>query len=368
MNLHEGEVPAPLISIIVPSLNEKRAIDRTLRQIMQAGSDIETIVVDGGSSDGTSERLERAPVRVLRTRPGRGHQLDFGAAAARGTMFWFLLPGTLITAEAVAMLRTAACDPSILSGNFGLVFDGGSRPAKILTWTYRRLRPLGLCYGESGFFVRADVYHHVGGFRDLPRFEDLDLLWRLERAGKFVRLPAVITMSSRRYEKPGFALRFTRWIFLQLLFGLGFNPAPRRSRAEEGSREPALLLVYNTDSGFLDILVDAVRQLFSISQQDCRLHSLTHGLVRMHPEWADFLVGLGPPVEFRHRDEFFRKHPELRIDLPAVLYRRGRAIRTLIGGEEIRSCASMAQLEDLLRQRIPTAAGPTSRASVVQSV
>jgi hypothetical protein len=66
---------------------------------------------------------------------------------------------TLITPEAVTELRRALEDPSIKSGNFQLVFDGESTAAKIMTWIYRHLRLIGLCYGDSGYFVRTDSLH-----------------------------------------------------------------------------------------------------------------------------------------------------------------------------------------------------------------
>jgi rSAM/selenodomain-associated transferase 2 len=217
-----GEQPA-VISIVVPCLNEHKAIDATLERLLRTGSDFEIIVVDGGSTDGTLERLNHPRLRVLRTRKGRGHQLDFGARAARGDMLWFLHADTLINPEAEAALRAARLDPSITSGNFCLVFDGASRSARCLTWIYRHLRLIGLCYGDSGFFVRAEVYRRVGGFADYPLFEDLDLLRRLRRVGKFVRLPGSITTSSRRFEDR-FILTFAFWTFLQVLYWLGCDP------------------------------------------------------------------------------------------------------------------------------------------------
>jgi rSAM/selenodomain-associated transferase 2 len=214
----------PLISIIVPCLNEAKVIGATLEPLLTTGPDVELIVVDGGSTDGTLQQLENPRIRLLKTRKGRGHQLDFGAREALGEMLWFLHADTLVTPEAEAALRSAARDPAILSGNFRLVFDGSSRAAKTMTAIYHYLRWIGLCYGDSGFFVRADVYREVGRFADYPIFEDLDLLRRLKQAGPFVRLPAVITTSSRRFEGRSFAAIFAYWTFLQILYWLGCSP------------------------------------------------------------------------------------------------------------------------------------------------
>ena len=87
----------------------------------------------------------------------------------------------------------------------------------------------------SGFFVRSSVYREVGRFADYPIFEDLDLLRRLKKAGSFVRLPASITTSSRRFEGRSFVAIFAWWTFLQLLYWVGFNPR-RLARLYRGVR------------------------------------------------------------------------------------------------------------------------------------
>ena len=231
-----AEAPSYSISIIVPCLNEEKVIEQTLDRLLETPSDIELIVVDGGSTDGTLHHLSHPRVKLLQTTRGRGHQLDFGARAALGATLWFLHADTLITPEAEKALRSAMCDPSILSGNFSLVFGGNRRCARLMTWIYRYLRLIGLCYGDSGFFVRTEVYRQLGGFKDYPIFEDLDLLRRLCRAGRFVRLPATITTSSRRFEGGrSFVWTFAHWTFLQVLFWLGYDPrrmGPALSRRE----------------------------------------------------------------------------------------------------------------------------------------
>ena len=93
-----------------------------------------------------------------------------------------------------------------------------------MTWIYQYLRLIGLCYGDSAYFVRNSIYREVGGFKDYPIFEDLDLLRRLRRVGKFVRLPESVTTSSRRMAKPGFPLMFAYWTFLQVLYWIGWDP------------------------------------------------------------------------------------------------------------------------------------------------
>ncbi|MGH9640720.1 MAG: TIGR04283 family arsenosugar biosynthesis glycosyltransferase, partial [Bryobacteraceae bacterium] len=83
---------------------------------------------------------------------------------------------------------------------------------------------LGLCYGDSGIFIRREVYQRIGGFRPLALFEDLDLLRRMRRAGRFVHLRSRIVTSSRRFEQRNFALVWLHWTSLQLLYWCGVSP------------------------------------------------------------------------------------------------------------------------------------------------
>lgn len=93
-----------------------------------------------------------------------------------------------------------------------------------MTAIYPALRLLNLCYGDSGIFIRRDVYDRIGGFRPLALFEDLDLLRRLRKAGRFVHLPCKIKTSSRRFEQRNFALVWLHWTTLQVLYWCGVSP------------------------------------------------------------------------------------------------------------------------------------------------
>ena len=82
---------APEVSVIVPARNEIASIDRCLDSILsQSGCRLEVIVVDNGSTDGTTERLharaaDDSRLTVLRNpRPSIPASLNLALAAARG--------------------------------------------------------------------------------------------------------------------------------------------------------------------------------------------------------------------------------------------------------------------------------------------
>lgn len=184
----------------------------------------EIVVADGGSEDGTRALAEPRAVVVV-SAAGRGQQQAAGAAAATGEVLWFLHADCLPDAASVRAIEEALRDPATVGGHFTLRFGGGSRGARWLTRVYPWLRLLGLCYGDSGIFVRRTVYEAAGGFRPLPLFEDIDLVRRLRRMGRFRRLPCLLTASARRWEHRSFAGVFAQWTGLQILYWLGVSPS-----------------------------------------------------------------------------------------------------------------------------------------------
>ncbi len=232
-----------MLSVIIPTFNEAHSIGETLKRVAALRGDVEVILVDGGSVDGTVEVARRRGVKVMTAAPGRGSQMHAGASVARGSALLFLHVDTHPAPDAGERAMEALREPETVSGNFSVRFDGDGRAARFLTWLYPQLRKLGLCYGDSAIFVRREAYDEIGGFRPHPIFEDLDLVRRLRRRGRVVHLPAIVVTSSRRFEDRRFSLTFARWASLQVLYWLGVPPralnrlyAPIRGKRERTER------------------------------------------------------------------------------------------------------------------------------------
>jgi rSAM/selenodomain-associated transferase 2 len=232
------------VSIVIPTLNEESTIGATLDAIANLRGSLEVIVADGGSTDRTVE-IASSRARVIQGGRGRGRQQAAGACASTGDVLWFLHADTLPAPSAIEAMHAALADPRIGGGNFTISFDGGGRSASRLTAIYPWLRLLGLCYGDSGIFVRREVYDRIGGFHDHPLFEDVDLVRRIRKASRFVTLPETVVTSSRRFEHRNFGAMFTVWTALQVLYWAGVPPAqlarvygPIRRRGSRGTATP----------------------------------------------------------------------------------------------------------------------------------
>ena len=227
------------ISVVIPTLNEEACLAETLTAVRNLRPH-EILVADGGSTDRTVE-IASASAQVVPSPKGRGVQQRTAAAKASGDVLWFLHADTTPGPGALTAIQECLQTEKTAGGNFSLCFDGDSRSAGQLTRIYPWLRSLGLCYGDSGIFVRKNVYLEAGGFQAYPLFEDIDLVRRIRRIGAFRTIDETLTTSSRRFENRNFALMFTEWTALQMLYWAGVSPhrlaslyKPVRRRTKSG--------------------------------------------------------------------------------------------------------------------------------------
>jgi rSAM/selenodomain-associated transferase 2 len=215
----------PSLSIIIPTLNEAHSIQKSLEAVVRIHGHIEIIIVDGGSDDHTTEIARQSGALVITSERGRGLQMNSGARVARGDALLFLHADTIPPPDAAERIAEVfARDAAALGGNFAIRFDSDKRSARFMTWLYPRLGKAGLCYGDSGIFVRASAYTEIGGFKPIPLFEDLDFARRLKKCGGLIHLPGAVVTSSRRFEGRSFVRTFARWSILQGLYWLGISP------------------------------------------------------------------------------------------------------------------------------------------------
>ena len=116
------------------------------------------------------------------------------------------------------------------------------------------------------------------------------------------------------------------------------------------SSEDALLFVYNADSGLFNTMADIGHKIFSPSTYACDLCMLTHGYFSERQEWRDFIENLGVGCTFLHRDQFRRRHPDERSELPAVFLINRDGIRPCVTAQQLRDCKDLKQLEQLITE------------------
>ena len=218
------------LSVIVPTLNEAKNIGAALDRLAEIGGDddSEVIVVDGGSSDQTEEIARRREwVNLITSRPGRGVQLNRGAAAAGGNILLFLHADTRLPPGAGELIRRALRKEGMVGGCFQIKTVPAPEKGRLFRLLLKtadwRSRFSRFPYGDQAIFVKRDVFERLGGFRDYPIMEDLEFSRRLAAAGRIVRLQARVEVSARRWEN-NLLKNFLKLKILPLLYRLGVPP------------------------------------------------------------------------------------------------------------------------------------------------
>lgn len=240
--------------MIIPALNEERNIKACIESAKKLNL-LEIIVVDGGSTDRTKEIAMNAGAIVVKSPKGRGVQMNKGASLARGEILLFLHADTLISEEVSSLFHP---DPERDSGDsrsqemlkrpmkqvqskvqndilgkyiggfFKLKFDDDSLSTRLVElFANIRSRLFLLPYGDQAMFIRRDTFEKIGGFREYPFLEDIDMALRLRKIGSLKYIPLPVTASVRRIKK-GYPLSpipsSLRNVAIVLLFILGISP------------------------------------------------------------------------------------------------------------------------------------------------
>ncbi len=193
----------PLLSIIIPTLNEAAVLGRTLKNL-QRSDHIEIIVADGGSQDITCEIAHQHGVHVITTANGRSEQLNQGAKTSRGRYLLFLHADTQLPHNYEKRIFDALSYPHIVAGAFRFKTDSPRKAMRIVEWgTNLRSTFLKWPYGDQGLFMEKRIFDELGGFPTIPIMEDFELIRRLRRRGQVVTLAEAATTSARRWKNLG---------------------------------------------------------------------------------------------------------------------------------------------------------------------
>ena len=190
----------PLISIITPSFNQARYIEATIRSVLEQDyPSVEYIIVDGGSSDGSVDIIQRHAAKlawwVSEKDKGQTDALNKGFAQAKGQILAWINSDDTYQPGAI----NAAVQYLIEHPETGMVYADtnfidekgriiGRFPAA--QTDYRRLKQGYVHIPQQATFFRAELWRQVGPLDpDFYFAMDYDLWVRLARIAPFAYLP-----------------------------------------------------------------------------------------------------------------------------------------------------------------------------------
>ena len=215
-----------MLSIVIPTLNDAHRIDATLERLGSADLDCEILVVDGGSDDGTAELVARRGIKVIRATRGRGAQLHGGAEQAIGNWVLFLHADTRPGPGWATVVKRFTENPKnrFRAAYFTFALDDPSPAAKRLEkMVHWRCRTLGLPYGDQGFLISRDFYDQLGGYKNIPLMEDVEMVAKI-RNHRLEQLPVTAVTSAEKFRQQGYFLRSAKNLLCLALFFAGVPP------------------------------------------------------------------------------------------------------------------------------------------------
>jgi glycosyltransferase involved in cell wall biosynthesis len=184
----------PRVSIVTISFNQEKFLERAIRSVLdQDYGDIEYIVIDAGSIDGSREIIERYRSRIskviLEPDKGPADGLNKGFAAASGDIFGYInaddsyLPGAITKAVAAFEMRP---DADVIYGHSYIVDGSGQvvRRSRSVPFDLRLYAYGGVIVMQQSTFFRRQAFENAGGFNASNRTSwDGELLIAMARSG-----------------------------------------------------------------------------------------------------------------------------------------------------------------------------------------
>lgn len=224
----DRNIDRPLLSIVIPVLNEARVVRKLLTQLQPLRRErSELILVDGESSDETLQLSLDLVDKVISSPRGRALQMNAGAKVSDGEVLLFLHADNRLPDD---IPLNQICDQLRRGGGWGFCSVRLSGKSLLLRCIERfmnwRSRLTGIGTGDQTFLITRDLFDRVGGFPPIPLMEDIAMSKSLKQVGgRPVHVGMTVLTSSRRWEEQGiFRTVFLMWK-LRLLFYLGVSPS-----------------------------------------------------------------------------------------------------------------------------------------------
>lgn len=191
----------PLITVVVPSLNQGRFLDQALASIFRQEPPLEVFVMDGGSNDESLDVIERWAPKLAgwRSHPDAGQAAAINEGIARGSapyVCWLNSDDFYHAAGLSSLLQVLQDKPDSAAayGRCWTVSEQGRKLFPYITLPFKPRLFANFCFiAQPSTLMTRAVWEGLGGLnQDLHLAFDYDLWWRIFRT----------------YGKPAYCRRF----------------------------------------------------------------------------------------------------------------------------------------------------------------
>lgn len=218
------------LSVIIPVHNGGEKFRRCLQSLKAtAPPPAEIIVVADGESDGSWRIAEEFGAQVIHLPEpgGPARARNAGASAARGEVLVFFDADVMVPPDAIQQIAEALGGAPDVAAVFGSYDDAPAEPNFLSQYknlfhhyVHQTSREEASTFWAGCGAVRREVFLAAGGFDESyrqPSIEDIELGYRLRRAGNQIRLVKTLQVKHlKRWTAPSlvhadFALRAVPW-------------------------------------------------------------------------------------------------------------------------------------------------------------
>lgn len=192
----------PLVSIVTVVFNGAKTIEQTFKSVLnQSYSEIEYIVVDGGSTDGTQEIIANYKGLISRwiSEPDEGlyDAMNKGIGMSNGDLIGIINSDDWYEVDAVeTMVKVYLAEPNkyIFHGDLRIHGEGESIRVKYFNPSRFKMKYYGVTYNHPTFFVRREVYQRFMFNTSLVSVADIQFILQVLnwRPNAFEYVPKII--------------------------------------------------------------------------------------------------------------------------------------------------------------------------------
>jgi len=200
------------LSVVIPVFNGRLHLSRCLAALAKSNLRVlECIVVDDGSSDGSSEVAAAYGATVISTggRRGPAAARNLGAAASTGDILVFLDADVSVHSDTLGRIRKRFMSDAALDALIGSYDDTPADPGVVSLYknlqhhyVHQHGRAEANTFWTGCGAIRRDVFIEAGGFDEgypRPCIEDIELGYRLRNAGRRIALDTRIQVQHRKH-------------------------------------------------------------------------------------------------------------------------------------------------------------------------